>query len=504
MKSIGKLAILGVFFVLLVSPQVFAAEKSVETEARKYVLRGESASYFILNTTDGEVFYVVQIDDKNSFVFDDNVEVVLDETTLAEVLKEYYAQSGATGFTDASKAELLDKFNQSDVLFNNCHTEFYEFVETNFFWSQYRCVDTATGQVCDAAFAQRKRWKNAWDIYKAKVQLLKSATTREDIASALEQIEAGAIDAKNQTLAMDDAGIGYAYFLGDTMDKDAECLFNYGLLDGVISLSSAAMRNQITDVEAEAIELKRIYNTRKDVFQVKEIQDEGRELLEKAINLTVIVPGEFGPLDDGVAEIEENHNKLREATTLDSATNYFNLMKTKYDELEALVNDPSGLLFAYNETITADAAAENAIAQAREKYGADDTRVIDLDNERKTLSEEINGVKLRLGGGGDENATAVTVDELKALTEIAENIRVRAANMPSKQNELDLVTISAIVVLVATVIGIVIYVVKFRKKRGGGKEIDYKTVMGSGGHHKAPEKEKVDEEQHRRAMFPKL
>ncbi|MBI5224374.1 hypothetical protein HY989_00730 [Candidatus Micrarchaeota archaeon] len=490
---------IGLFFLLLIAVASFAhaADKTVDSEARKYVLKGESASYLILaNITGGKTYYVVQIDEKNSFVFDEKINPVLDESILLEVLKEYYKQSGATGFTENSKTELLSKFNQSDALFNACHYEFYEFVETNFFWAQFRCVDASTGKVCDAAFAQRKRWKDAWEIYREKIQLLKTAASKSETVSALEQIETAAKKAKNETLFMDTPG-GFEYFLGKPMSEENKCLFQYGLVDDVIALSAPAMRNKITDINTEAKELINIYNSRKDVVKVKELQSEGATVLQKAVNATDFIRIKFGPTDQKFKEIEASYEKLRSATTLELASKNFNDMKTKYDELQSIINNPEGLLSTYNRTFTNINAAEIAIEASKKKYGNNDDRVIKMSNERIELSNQLGAIDKRMA-----NNSVVTAKEIKEIGDKAENLKNRALGLPSKQNELDLSVIAAIVVIVVAIIGVIL--MKKRKSGGNHKEVSIKDVMGSGTEKRQLEREKVDESQNRKAMFPKL
>jgi len=473
-----------------------AASKSVDTEARKYILRGESATYFILNSSSGSLFYVVQIDDKNSLVFDAAVNPITSESVLASVLKEYYEQSGATGFTEASKKELLDDFNQSDVLFNKCHDNFKDLVEDNFFWFQFNCVKLSVGKVCDAEFAQRLRWKTAWDNYRAKVELLKSATTAAEI-----EIETAGKDARNETLIFDDAGVGYAYFMKYTMDKDPVCSFRYDLVDRVIELSGPAYRNKITDIDSEAREIIRIYNERKDVLKIKEVQSKGKEVLDKAINKTAIISVKFAPIDNKYKEVEAGYDLIKNTTTLEAATNQLNAMNVKYNELAEMIDNPEGLLYAYNKTRFANEDAKKAIEEAAKKYTDTDLRVIELQKELDGAEDELDLVNAKLS-----NNTEVTTAELQKLQVKFSDIGKRAQTLPSKQNELDLTTTVAIVVLVAAVIGVVVYVLKFRKKGGGGfkeKEMDIRTVMGSGTSKGPLEREKVDTEQHRKAMFPK-
>ncbi|MFH1750697.1 MAG: hypothetical protein ABH863_03405 [Candidatus Micrarchaeota archaeon] len=503
MKTSMRLAAICFIALIAVSAFAGAADKSVDSEARKYILRGESATYFILNASDGNIYYVVQIDDKNSLVFNEKVDVITDEAKLVNILRDYYLESGATGFTEATKLDLINTFNESEVLFTKCHYNFYNYVESNFFWAQYRCIDAATGTVCDKAFAQRKKMKDAWDVLHEKVELLKVADSTGATGDALSQIYGAATDAKNETVNFDDAGIGYRYFLGETMDKDPVCGFRYDLMDRVIELSGPAYQNKITDINTEAKEMIKIYNLRKDVMRIKEVQTLGREVLEKAINKTTVVPVKFTPIDSKLKEIENDYEVLKNATTIDSATNYLNAMNLKYAALETLIDDPAGLLFSYNKTRTADSEARAAIDAAIEKYTETDTRVMGLKNEFAQAGIELDQIDKKL-----TNGTEVTVAELQAMETKYESIRRRAAGLPSPQNELDLTTIVAIVVVVATIIGVLIYVLKFRKKGGGGgfhyKEVDIKTVMGSGTEKRHLEKEKVDTEQHRKAMFPKL
>ncbi|MEK6953765.1 MAG: hypothetical protein AABX01_02070 [Candidatus Micrarchaeota archaeon] len=503
MKTNMKFAGFAMLFLLLIAAFSNAATKNVDDEARKYVLRGESAEYFILNTSEGKVFYVVLIDGKSSLVFNDKVDPVTDEATLVSVLRDYYLQSGATGFTEATKADLLRNYNESKVLFDKCHFYFYDLVETNFFWAQFRCVDASTGRVCDAVFAQRKRMKESWDVYDEKIQLLKTAASREQIGDALSQINIAGTKAKNETVYFDDAGVGYAYFLGKTMEKDPFCAFKYGYVDEVIRLSGEAYRDKITDINTEALDIIRIYNSRKDVLKIKELQVQGREVLEKAINKTSVVPVKFAPIDAKYKEIEAAYEKLKNSSTFEGASNNFNTMNTRYGELAAIIDDPNGLLFSYNKTVSAEKYAKAAIDAAALKYTANDTRVIDLTNEHKSVRSEMDDVNKRLS-----NNSVVTVAELAKLEAKFIDIGRRALGLPSRQNELDLTTTVAIVVVLATLIGVVIYIVKFRKKGGSGgihnKEMDIRTVMGSGEKKQPLAREEVDREQHRKAMFPKL
>ncbi len=491
------------FFALILFSGMLAA-KNIDEEAKKYIMRGESATYFIMNESGQNVYYIVQIDDKNSLVFNEKIEVVLDEAVLADVLKQYYKISGATGFTEASKDELLNKFNESDVLFERCHAQFYDFVEDNFFWAQYRCVDASTGRICDEAFAKRKVWKAAWDDYKLKVQALRTASSRDEISSALEAIETAAKNAKNETIVFDDPGVGYRYFLGNTMDKDPVCLFNYAYLDDVVALSSAAMRNKITDVNSEAKEVVAEYNKRRDVIKIKELQKNGRDVVQKAVDLTLKIDVKFAPLDAKKKEIEDLNEKLTKDESFTEASNDFNALNTKYGELEALVTDPNGLLYAYNRTLHSIDNAKLAIDESIKKYGDKDTRIIPLNNEYVDLVKDVGEINKKLANG-----TTVTAPELNTISEKADKIALRANGLQAKQNDFgDIWIIAALVVIVAFVIGILIYVIKKRSSgKGGGsapKEADIRVVMGSGGSKQSYEKEKVDSSQDRKAMFPKL
>lgn len=499
MRTSLRFVAISFLLLLIFASFSLAATKNVEQEARKYVLKGEGASYYILNGSDGKTYYVVQIDEKNALVFNEKVEVVLSETQLATILKDYYKQSGATGFTDESRTELLGRFNESNVLFERCNTYFYDNVETNYYYAQWLCVGPGAGPVCDIVFARRAAWKTAWDAYAAKVDLLRAATTKEEIQSALAQIEETGKTAKNATVMFDDPNKGFAFLrYGATMKQDPKCGWDYSHLDKVLELSAPAMRNKITDVAAEAKELVRIYNERKDVAAIKEVQVEGKTLLEKAINVTSLVRFKFGPMDAKFKEVDDGYSKLKNVTTLESATTVLATMKTKYGELELLVSDPAGLLYTYNGTVSQVAAAKAGIDAAEQKYGANESRVISLRNEYVDLVKSLAILDQRL-----QNNTQIETTELTAISEKADNLRTRALNLPVKQNELDLTTIAAIVVLGATLIGIAIYVLKFRKKGGGEKEMSLKQVMGSNTERRL-EKEPIDRDQHRKAMFPKV
>ncbi|MFH1442690.1 MAG: hypothetical protein ABIG96_01530 [Candidatus Micrarchaeota archaeon] len=499
-RLFALLLLIAAMFANVVSAD--ALDDKISAEAKKYIMRGESASYFKMNlSTTGKTYFILQIDDKNSVVFDDRVAPVLNEAVLVEVLKDYYKVSGATGFTEQSKVDLFDKFNQSDYLFNLCHNNFYKYVEDAFFWYQFKCIDAATGRVCDLAFAQRARWKAAWDAYKAKVELLRTADTKDAIISALTQIEEAAKNAKNETIFMDDPSIGYRYFLGNTMDKDPVCLFDYSLVDDVISLSSQAMRNKITDVNSEAKEIIAEFNKRKDVASVKELQTNGRDLMEKTKNLVLKVDVKFEPIEAKKAEIETANERLQNATLLETASANFNQMNVKYGELEALINDPKGLFYAYNNTLHSVDESKKSIDAAKKQFGDTDTRVIDLNNKYVDVVKDLAILGQRIA-----NQTEVKVADFQAIAKRADELRDRANTLPTKQSDLNDPTImAAIVVLVASVIGVIIYVLKFRKKGGGHvKEMEIKTVMGSGGNKPILQREKVDSNQNKNAMFPKI
>lgn len=498
MENWTKMAFIGLFALILISANVSAATKSIDSEAKKYVLRGESATYFILNTTEGNVYYIVQIDDKNSLVFTENVEIVLNPTQLSSILKEYYAQSGASGFTDASKQKLLDDFNQSDFLYNKCHNNFYNYVETNFFWFQFNCIKLSVGIVCDREFAQRAKMNASWAEYRDSVQALKTATSSTDIKNSLEKIEAAAKKAKNDTLYFDDKYTGYSYFLGNTMDKDPACKFDYSLMDSVLSLSSTAMRNKITDVDSEALELIKVYDSRKDILRLKELQTQGLGLMQKAINASTL-PIKYRPMTDKLKAVEASYDALRNATTFDSANTYFAAMNKDYADLEQMVKDPNSLLFIYNKTLTDVKAAEKAIEEAKKKYGKTDDRIITLNNEYYDVIVMLNETDHKFA-----NKTQVTAAELDAIDKKAISVASRAEKLQIKQNEFDTPTVVMIVVIIATIIGIIIYVLKFKKKGGPTKQMEYKQVAGSGQSRASIENERVDKEQNRQAMFPKL
>ncbi len=94
--SVDELITLSQELVVIRDKALRLETKNIDTEAKNYVKRGEIATYFTL-ISNGETYYIVQINDKNSLIFDQYIDVVLDPAILDRVLVEYYRLAGVTG-----------------------------------------------------------------------------------------------------------------------------------------------------------------------------------------------------------------------------------------------------------------------------------------------------------------------------------------------------------------------------------------------------------------------
>lgn len=136
----------------------------------------------------------------------------------------------------------------------------------------------------------------------------------------------------------------------------------------------------------------------------------------------------------------------------DNASN--NLAK-KIDKYKALSGD-------YNRSREAIYKANEAIQKAVDRYGSTDGRVVDL-------KSQIDKVKLDLKNG-EKALTDGTIDtvDFKKIEADAKAITENAGNLQAKENQIDLVTVAAVLVFIIAIAGGIWYYRKQQEPPFGG------------------------------------
>lgn len=399
-----------------------AQAKSIQDEISAYLNPNEVASYSTVEVS-GQRYVVVDVNGKPELAFNVQAELVTNETELRHVLDAYALQAGEGALTVDAAASFSALFNDTYASYQRCNKTFYDFVESNYVWSSFRCLEPAVGKACDSAFALRKDLDAGMRKLKPEMDNLPGYVGEGQVANAAQGMT-DIVKYANASYANATAFDGfYKYFFGARMADDKDCGFDPQRLKEVVDRVGASVGLKITDVSANATGLAAEALRRKDNSDVRRLQVRGETALADTRKKLADIQSRYGqynfPTDAFSAQLQKMERMLKDleaANDTKSAEAQLNALFTGVADFNGLDAKYSLLIPSYAQIQSNVKDAQDAIAKEKLKYDYDQGKIASLEEDVKAFQQEIDtaNAELKLGA----NVDAAKIDDLNAKSSV--------------------------------------------------------------------------------------
>ncbi|MBU1197964.1 hypothetical protein KJ765_05660 [Candidatus Micrarchaeota archaeon] len=482
MKSHVRLLIACALLIGVLMPVAEAA--TIENKISQFRLKNETAEY--AEVTSGEkAYYIVKFESELSLIFEkESLELVEDDLVLQQVIYDFFDSTGQLGFSDVTAQEINNSFYEAYHSYGICSDLFYEYVENNFFVRDYQCIETNTGKACDIAFSYRANLTDQWRDLKTEVDKiipLSLGGETDEITLVLTSIRD-----RSKAIETDVSGFDsyYSFFRGYFLADDPECGYSAAPLRATKTKAENSIEAGITDIKGEASRIKSLYELRRDISVVKDIQGRGDAVMEEAQTFANEVEEMY--LVDAVrtkmVRLDDAFDALRNTTNKEDAENAYANMNTILTEMKSFLETIRSDLEVYSQAAAIMQNASTSISRAKTKFGSGDLRVKEMETQYLDLGQRLDNERSELEIGNLANRT----QNLQIIRDEAQAIDARARTLPAPESEIDPLIIATVVVLVLSMLGL-IYIFRIRKPP---KEVDIKELYAR------------REEQHRDVVMP--
>ncbi len=281
--------VLLIVLVLAIASAALVSAKTVEEAISEYRFKNDTSADYATVTIENKTYYFVRFNDNLSIVLDKNLSAVSSEETLASLVKTFYENTGKLGFSENTAASMNVSFSTAFDAFKGCNKTFFDHVEDNFIWRDFRCVEFNTGIMCEIGFNYRKNLSANFLSLKAKIDGLTTGWTSmqpDALIQTLTQVrdlsDTVRVDANNWNAI-------YKYFRGDWMKDDAACGYDNNHVTQVNVYAKDAVAKGVMDISGEAAMLAKEYQRRQGAAKIKEIQNNAKALVDEGLKLVELL-----------------------------------------------------------------------------------------------------------------------------------------------------------------------------------------------------------------------
>lgn len=472
--------------VLLLSLALSASAATLDDELKYYMNSGETRITAEV-TVAGQVYSVVKVNNIESFIFDSSFKPVRDEQLMDQVAGAYintqYEQQtpvdinairSAYGTVNASVADACMRAVDRFLLYSGPGSAFHLiYLMQSIKPKQWAAV----GQLNQSSRYVRVAMTDTNDA----ISDLEAAVSAKDVGRVYDSLDrvnkaTSALQTNFSTLASaylmiavgDGNEQGYIYaFPVDDKGHLGNCTITSNLSSAFASLLQLTSGNNPFDKAHIISTIKQVTESRYEPAQVRKVLGDKTDKLialktarDKLASDYAALGLSLSFLGSRYSQVEAKLVAIANATTVARAEELAASFETERTAFEGQVSAYRALLVDYNATKTAVSNVTTQVLQAATKYGSADSRVQSLQSQKANLS-----ARLTLLEGDMKAGKTVEAQRLKSLADEARSLAANAGGMKPLEAQLDLVLIGGIVLVVAVVVGVILYA---RRKRPSG------------------------------------
>lgn len=417
-----------IFLLFVVSIFSMPAEaKSLQDEIRAYLNKEEVASYQVVDFNNSR-YIVVEVQGDPKLVFNVEAELVTDAKEIEEVLDAYYTQVEEGAFTTRAAEDMKEEFEDTFAAFQRCNATYYEFIETNYLWEGFRCVEPNVGRACDASTALRKALSRQFIQLKGSVDGLPNAMEKgatENTLNALRTMVRLSNETYENASAWDPY---YKYFFGKRMVDDNECGLDPLRLKGMVDQIAPSIETRYVNQSTNASDLAQETVRRRDYSAIRGLQVRGEDAMDTARRSAAEVKSRFGgygfpteTFDQELIQMERILLDLEAAQTPEEAEAHLNSLFSAVAEFNGLEAKYELLIPVYAELTENMRETDRLITDTKLGYDYDEGALAALEEDLNLLKDEIGLQNELVRDGG-----SLEIETLEELNAKAVVLKIRA------------------------------------------------------------------------------